>query len=571
MNRIAKILIVSTLLLTIVGCSSDRTREQKVSAMIGEIEKPYIVANLSLQNLMDKSAVMEEGTLPFTYYQVISFFLDKKLTGIDYNTKIQAVAGEGESFIPNFYGIFKIEDEKLFAELVEVEANAEVKEKEGMKYVVKEKEMYCMVWKDDIAIISNIPMDLMSMLMGGGDGQGEKMIDKNIAIIKAAEEGEVDEEWVEFLNKDSDIAIHYDGEAGYSYALDMAVDNREEVEEMRDVIEGISLEMFIDFNNGSMDITFESDLSEDLLAELSFIGKEGVNKSMFSYGKTAKPMMSGAYKVELNGMFEYFKANSEEGYDEMVENVEKAGFVFDEIKGALTGEFVYMVDGIEQKEEVIDFGYGESFTHKETVGLFGIVVGLSDKSILEKMMQDMMMASLELADADYSQEQGVQPELNVLPNGIVQIDDAYIYLGDDVLFASNDSAWANKIASGNGVKIDNPEGILNSNPFAMLAKFDGLSEMEGMDVEAKAYADIFSRFTGSLNVESGKFSLKLKDKSENSLKIIMAAVGSALADFEKMSNPAMDAELEEALNETLEKLGEEIEEGVDEALDKLDE
>jgi len=571
MNRIAKILIVSTLLLTIVGCSSDRTREQKVSAMIGEIEKPYIVANLSLQNLMDKSAVMEEGTLPFTYYQVISFFLDKKLTGIDYNTKIQAVAGEGESFIPNFYGIFKIEDEKLFAELVEVEANAEVKEKEGMKYVVKEKEMYCMVWKDDIAIISNIPMDLMSMLMGGGDGQGEKMIDKNIAIIKAAEEGEVDEEWVEFLNKDSDIAIHYDGEAGYSYALDMAVDNREEVEEMRDVIEGISLEMFIDFNNGSMDITFESDLSEDLLAELSFIGKEGVNKSMFSYGKTAKPMMSGAYKVELNGMFEYFKANSEEGYDEMVENVEKAGFVFDEIKGALTGEFVYMVDGIEQKEEVIDFGYGESFTHKETVGLFGIVVGLSDKSILEKMMQDMMMASLELADADYSQEQGVQPELNVLPNGIVQIDDAYIYLGDDVLFASNDSAWANKIASGNGVKIDNPEGILNSNPFAMLAKFDGLSEMEGMDDEAKAYADIFSRFTGSLNVESGKFSLKLKDKSENSLKIIMAAVGSALADFEKMSNPAMDAELEEALNETLEKLGEEIEEGVDEALDKLDE
>jgi hypothetical protein len=571
MNRVAKILIVSVLMLAIVGCSSDRTREQKVSAMIGEIEKPYIVANLSLQNLMDKSAVMEEGTLPFTYYQVISFFLDKKLTGIDYNTKIQAVVGQGESFIPNFYGIFKIEDEKLFTELVEVEANAEVKEKEGMKYVVKEKEMYCIVWKEDIAIISNIPMDLMSMLMGGGDGQGEKMVDKNIAIIKSAEEGEVNEDWVTFLNKDSDIAIHYDGEAGYSYALDMAVDNREEVEEMRDVIEGISLDMYIDFNKGSMDITYESELSEDLLAELSFIGKDGVNKALFRYGKTEKPMMSGAYKVEVNGMTDYFQANSEEGYDEMVENVEKAGFVFDDIKGAISGEFVYMVDGIERQEKVIDFGYGESFTHTETVGLFGIVVGLSDKSIVEKMMEDMMMASLELADTDYSDEQGVRPELNMLPNGVVQIDDAYIYLGDRALFASNDSAWANKVAGGNGVTIDNPEGILNSNPFAMLAKFEGLSEMEGMDDEAKAYADIFKRFTLSMNIESGKMALSLKDNSENSLKIIMAAVGSALADFEKMSNPEMEAELEEALNETLEKLEDEIEEGVDEALDKLDE
>lgn len=565
----------------IVSCGTDRTREQKVSSMINGMDAPFLIADMSIQTLMDKSEVMEEGTLPFTYYQVITFFLAKDLTGIDYNTNAQFVVGEGEFFLPNFYGIFKIEKEELFIELLEVEANAEIKEKDGMKYAIKGTEGYCVVWNEEFAVISNIPQDISSMITGDATEQGEKMITKNIELIKSGDEGTVNDEYVAFLKKDADISMMFDGKGFYEYMSLMTLEEDEDLEKVKDLYEGTSVELFLNFDNGSLDLELITELDDELKTKLSFLGKAGVSDKLFKYGKTKSPLLVGTFKVEVDGMMDYFKDMSLDDYDKMMTEMEENGLALEDIKSAMTGEIVYMVDGIIKKEEVYDFGYEEPITIAADEPIFALVIGVGERGIIESKLQEVMVAS-QLDEASLEQAGSLMedlPVINVMDNGVIEMGDAYIYLMDDALFMSNDSGWTNMIASGNGVKVDNPKGVLNENPIGMYANLSSMLDVETLDDEGVDMLKELSSIYGSLSLGGGKFTIKLTDDSQNSLKIITVMVGAALSEFEKTMNPDMEAILEEGLEETqdafdkLEKEleGENIEDAVDGLIDAINE
>lgn len=574
MKNFGKILIVSALTIVLVGCGSGRTREQKVSAMMDKIDSPFFIANTNLQNLMDKSEVMKEGTIPFTYYQVLSFFLAVELTGIDYSTNVQLIVGEGESFVPNFYGIFKVENEELFKELLETEANADIKEKDGMQYIVKDKEQYCIVWDKEFAIISTIPMDFAAMLTGNGGKKGEEMITKNIEVIKAAEDGDVNEDWVSFLTNESDIAMHYDGAGFYKYMETMAMDDKEELEKMKEMYEGMGYDIFIDFNKGAVDMEVVANLSEDLLAKLDFIGKDGVNDKLLNFGKTKDPLVSGSYRVELSGLLNYFEDLSQEDYEKMLEEAEESGIKVDDIKDALSGEIVYMIDGIAEKTEEIDFGYAEPIKVDRSEPNTAFVLGVTDMDYIQNTFKE-LMAGGDVASEDNMEFQAELDKIEVLPNGAIKMGDALIYMGDDYIFASNDSAWVNMVATGRAVKINNPEGVLNEKPFGMYANFEKLIGLESIK-EGEEYIKMIQSFSASANLSGGNLSLKLADASQNSLKVLTQTIGAVLAEFEKESNPEMEQELEEAVFETedaFDKLNdedlEEIEDAVNDAFDQL--
>lgn len=581
MSRLSKLVTVSILSLLIVSCGTDRTREQKVSSMINGMDAPFFIADLNLQTLMDKSEVMEEGTLPFTYYQVITFFLAKDLTGIDYATNAQFVVGEGESFLPNFYGIFKIENEELFIELIEVEANAEIKEKDGMKYAVKGTDGYCVVWNEEFAVISTIPQDISSMISGDASEQGEKMITKNIELIKSGDEGTVNEDYVAFLKKDADISMMFDGKGFYEYMTLMAMEDEEELEKVKEIYQGTTVEMFLNFNEGSIDLELITELDDELKTQLSFMGKLGVSDKLFKFGKTKSPLLVGTFKVEIDGMMDYFKDMSLEDYDKMMTEMEENGLALEDVKSAMTGEIVYMVDGMIKKEEVYDFGYEEPITIATDEPIFALVIGVGDRGLIETKLQEVMVAS-QLDEASLEQNGSFiedLPVINVMENGVIEMGDAYIYLMDDALFMSNDSAWTNMIASGNGVKVDNPKGILNENPIGLYANLSSLMDPKIVGGENSEIFKALTSFSGSLSLDGGKFTIEMADDSQNALKIITVMVGSTLAEFEKNMNLEMEAILEEGLEETedafdkLEKEldGEKIEEAVDGLIDAINE
>jgi hypothetical protein len=582
MKRFVKILSISVLTILIVGCSADRTREEKVSAMIDKVDSPFFIANMNLQNLMDKSEIMKEGTLPFTYYQVISFFLAVELTGIDYDTDVQVIVGEGKAFLPNFYGIFKVKDEKLFTTLLETEANATIQEQDGMKFAIKESEQYCVVWDEEFAVISNIPMDFASLLSGGSAKEGQKMVNKNIEMIKAGNEGEINEDYKTFLGKEADMSMLYNGKGFFSYMLTMSMDDSEEMEKLRDLYEGMSYEMYLNFNKGEVDLEVIADLDKDLKDQLSFIAKDGVSNKLMGYGRSKNPLMVGSYKASIPGMLDYFSETSQEDYDKMIEGMSEEGLDIEEVKEAFNGEVVYVVDAVEQREEIFDFGYDDPITIKKDEPIFAIVLGVSDKSIIEKKIQEVMqegMQDLVTTDAGAGEIPNGK-KIEILPNDVINMGDAYLFLMDDALFMSNDLVWTNLIATGKGKKIANPEGVVNAKPFGMFADMTQIGSYQGMGDEVGEYADMFESFSGSADIDGGRFILKLTEKKENALKVLTMAVGSGLAEFEKASNPDMEAELEEALKETEDAFDmleeempseEEIEKAVDDAFKQLEE
>ena len=115
-------------LFSITSCKTERTREEKVAALMNEINAPFLIMNTSPNTLIEKSGAMD-GALPFTYEMLVAFFLDKDVTGVDYDVDVQIIATNGPSFIPNFYGVFSIKNESAFIDLLETEANAKVQEK----------------------------------------------------------------------------------------------------------------------------------------------------------------------------------------------------------------------------------------------------------------------------------------------------------------------------------------------------------------------------------------------------------------------------------------------------------
>ncbi|MEO9533130.1 MAG: hypothetical protein ABJG68_09350 [Crocinitomicaceae bacterium] len=567
MKNLRRAFALALIAIVVVSCGKERTREEKVSAMIQQVDSPFFVASMNLQTLMDKSEVMKEGTIPFTYYQVISFFLDVELTGIDYGTDVQVIVGEGESFTPNFYGIFKVNDQEKFKGLLETEANAEVKEKDGMNYAIKDSEHYCLVWNDDMAMISSIPINLAAMFTGKGGKEGEKMVDKNIAIINAATEGEIDEDWKTFLTKDADIAMHYDGEGFYDYMTMMSMGEEEELEKMKELNEGISMDMFINFNNGSADFEIISDLSDELREQWAFLGEEGASDKMLTYGKSENPILSGSYKFGVEGALNYVENMFSEEYENMEEDAEKVGLSIEDLRNSTSGEFVYMIDEVKQVSRTVDFGYGDPFEVKSTEPIFGFALGLKDNSYIKSKMEEMMIAQ----STDGAEAEGM-PEIKVWENGVVQIDEALIYLGEDIMFASNDTAWVNLIAAGQGVKINNPNGVINVNPIGMYVQFAKLANVGELQDQSEMIA-LFKDLTLSMNLDGGSIHLNFNETDQNSLKLITVAVGEVMADFEKMSNPDMEAELEEAVKQTEDAFGEleeDLEEGLNELGDELE-
>jgi len=545
--KIRKMIAGSVLALFVValgsGCSSERTREDKVAAIIGKIDSPFLIMSMTPQNLMDKSGVMD-GVLPFTYELVLSFFIDESVTGIDYSVKSQIVMGKGESFQPSFYGIFKVKDEKKFVELIEKEANATIVEKEGMKTAIKESDGYAVVWTEDIAMITNIPMDFMAMLSGNSGGGGDKAVNKLVELIKAADEGEVNTTYADFLKKESDVSMYYDGKGFYGFMEDMMGESSEEIAGMKETYEGVTSEIYLNFKDGSIELEFVNHLSDKVKESLSFIQDKGISDKLMSYSNSANPILAGGYNIEFGKFFDYLKENmGEDVYTDMEDELTAIGLTVDDAKSSLTGEFIYIIDRFETLEQTYDFGYGEPYTDTENVPMFAIALGISNPAIVQKMLADSLK----------------------MPNGVYNMGDAFVLMDGDVLFASNDSAWANKVLSKSTVSITKGKDLIAANPFGIYVDFASIGGMEDLN-DAEPFVKLFSEFSGGANLEGGNFKFVMTDASKNSLRIITETIANELDRMEK----EMNAELEEELNDAVLEGIDELEEGLEELEEEVE-
>jgi len=518
---IQSIIVLTTLLLVNTSCRSDRSREEKVSAMINSIDSPFLVVNSLPGDLIKKSGAMD-GALPFTQEMMVGFFLDEAVTGVDYDVNIQLIVGKGEAFTPNFYGVFKLKDEAAFRELLETEANAEVLEKEGCNYVIKSSDNYVIVWNEEFAIAANIPTDMMTMMMGGGAKEGPATVDKLIAMLETAEEGEINDEYLTFLTHKSDLALSFIGKGFYQYSLEMSMGETSDLEANRERIEGLNVAMFLNFNEGSIDLQFLSHLSDKLKEEISFMKEAPIDAKYLGFGNSDNPLFTLGWNVDFAKALDYSQDN--EGMmngGDLEEELERMGLTVEEAKSALNGEIFVIVDRVDQVEKIVDYGYGEPYSYSEPTPLFALVLGVQDASILAKAFGDSLV------------------EGTVMKNG-----DAYILLKDNVLFSSNDSLWASKINRGGGTKISDEGDVFSSTPFGMFLDVAGMVNMETLG-DARIAAVILAYVKGSGTMEEINISMVLNDKTKNALRVITETI-SSMAEGAVEVDQSLEEEIEAA-------------------------
>tara|TARA_B110000037_G_scaffold129181_1_gene146723 strand:+ start:22580 stop:24193 length:1614 start_codon:yes stop_codon:yes gene_type:complete len=511
----------------IASCSADRTREEKVSAIIGKIESPFFVMNMTPGNIIEKSGATD-GALPYTLEMLLGFFIDEEITGVDYSLPVQIIMGKGGGYTPKFYGIYKLKDEVAFKELLETEANATISEKDGFQYVLKESDNYVLVWDEDIAIATSIPMDLASVFSGGSK-DGMKTVDKTIELIKAAEEGEVNEFYQTFLENTSDIVIRFEGEPFYSYAEEMSMGMSDDLNKNKDLIEGVNCDMFINFTNGSVDMKWVGDLSTKLLEKIDFMGDGPVNSELFSFGNSENPMFTLAYNVDLKKGLDFSKDKmSDREYNDLEEELNEMGVSLENAKTGLTGDILFIVDHVEMKTTINDWGYGDPYESKEAMPIFGLVLGIDDIGALS-----------ELAAASDS-----------IGDGILQKGEAFIVISDEILFSTNDSLWAVKVKNGTTSKVPNYDGVLSSEPFGMFLDLSAMAGMDDLD-DAEVLINQLQSLEGIGDMNEINISLIMKDNTRNALRILTETIGGMTEEEGRGEEyDRLREELEEAAAET---------------------
>lgn len=504
------------------SCGDGPTREEKVSIMIEKVKSPFLIVNSNPKALIEKSGAME-GALPFTQEMLIGFFMDEKTTGVDNTVDVQIVLGSGGGMLPEVYGIFKIKNEELFIELLETEANATIQEKEGVKYISKKSDDYVIVWNEEFAIAANSTYKLTDIFNNSGDPT-MKAVNRCIAMINAVDENEVNERYASFLTEPADISMLFQGKGLYSYLAELSMGQSDDLKKNKESISGISSTIFIHFNDGSMDMNATNNLSDKLTAELSFLMNDPVDEKLLSFGNSKSPMMIMGYNFNVQEGLDFAREKmGVDTYDDFLEELNDAGVDVETFKSALSGDFLLIVDRIEVVERNVDWGYGEPYTTQEPLPIVGLVMGVEDRETMKGLFPD---------------------SLNF--DGAVKNGDLYMLLDDDVFFASSDSIWAERAATGTTVAVKDREGVFTEKPIGMFIDFLQFDHLEQMD-EARPIIELLEYIKFNASLLEADFSMKFKDDSRNSLRVLTETISRLMEpEMEGDDYKQIQAELEEA-------------------------
>jgi len=553
MKRASIFLSVFTLTLIIASCGSKRTHQEKVSAMISNVKEPFLIGSLKPQNLIDKSGVNEDGVLPYTYQTLTSFFLEEEGTGVDYDEQIQIVLAKGP-MLPSMYAFFKIQDQSLFKEMIKAELNAKIKDKEGTNYFIKDKEGYVLAWQDGLGMVANIPFDLKAMFSGNAD-DGHKTLNRMIKLFEASNDGEINKDYQTFLTKSDDIDLYLMNDSLMNYIQELNPLSKKGNNKPNEDLAGSVIQMSMNFENGKAIFKSDMTFSDEFMEKINFINDKGVDTKYLNFGKTSTPITTYSLNFDLE-KYLTFVDNFSEGkmVEDINQNLSKYGLTANDVVKAFKGEILIMLDGYKIQTKTIDYGYGDPFEEQNVEPLVGITIGLKDPSILAAIFEN------------------AQP----VSESMVKMEDMFIVTKEDVMFISNDSLWADMVVNNSTKKIKT-NAVINQQPIASFTDFSNKNVADYFKAQGYDPTSILESAIMYMNINHSELTLNLKDKSQNSLKVLVKFYSDLMADIEAQQNEEMqsilDQEILDNLNDemgnldsTLDVMGKEI----DKALEDVD-
>ena len=538
MKNLNHILTLTLLSLILIGCNTERTRQDKVSAMINSINSPFFITTLTPQSLIEKSGI-EDGVLSYTEQTLVSFFISSENTGVDNTAQVQIIAGKGSGMTPDVYSIFKLNNADKFETLIKKELGAEVKEKEGYNYFVYDN-YYVIAWQGEFAVGCNTTIDFASMF-GGKGSSNSKTVNKCISLIKAGSDGDVSSDFSSFLSKTNDISTYFDAKNVFSYLKTMKVLNTKDIKKYETKYGNTIHESALNFEKGK--ITFDQDfiLTDILKEQFGFLENEGIDSDLFAYGKSNNPMVKYSFNLNPKKALEFMKNEmNERDFKKMTQELSKVGFTADDFANSFSGQGLIMIDGFNTTTELVDFGYGNPFETKSNEPILGAVFGLNDNSIFDKLPK----------------------EVTVSQNGFMTFEDnLFGCVTNEVFFVSTDSSWVNTVMNGTATKIKS-EDVLTENPYGFFALIDAEKNKQLLEGDLKIAA-LFTKAFGFFDLENSKFTLELKNTSDNALKVITKYLSDLEHNYDTSNNIDMSELLDEEVLEDVEEAMDEVEKALE--------
>jgi hypothetical protein len=553
MKSVSNFLIFIVLTSIIFSCGNKRTHQEKVSAMVSNVKEPFLIVSLKPQNLIDKSGVNEDGVLPYTYQTLTSFFLQEEGTGVDYDEQIQMVLAKGP-MLPNMFAFFKIQDQSLFKEMVKSELNAKIKDKENTNYFIKDKEGYVIAWQDETGMVANIPFDFKAMFSGNAD-DGHKTLNRMIKLFEASNEGNINKDYQTFLTKSDDIDLYLMNDSLISYIQEINPLSKKGKNQPNKDLAGSVIQMYLNFENGKAILKSDMTFSDEFMTKINFINDKGIDLKYLNFGKTSMPITTYSLNFDLEKYLTFIDDFSDgKMVKDLDENLSKYGLAANDVVKAFKGEVLFMLDGYKIKTKTIDYGYGEPFEEQNVEPLVGIAIGLKDPSILAAIFENAEPVS----------------------ETMVKMEDIFIVTKDDVMFISNDSLWADMVEKNSTNKIKT-NAVINQQPIASYTDFSNKNVADYFKAQGYDPTSILESVVMFMNINNSEITLNLKDKSQNSLKVLVKFYSDLMADLEAQQNQDMqsilDQEILDNLNDEMGNLDstlDEMSKEIDKALEDVD-
>ena len=533
MTRFGKALLALAAVVLLVGCGNDMSKKDKVSAMIGSMNSPFFVGAFTPDNISQKSGI-NDGVLPMTYETMISFVFSDSETGIDTKSQVQIVGAKGDGMIPNVFGFVPLSNADKFQTLVKKELNASVQVKDGVSYFRKDKDNYVVAWKDDIAVITNVPVNLEN-IFSKSTLDSKKAAIGLVNMINGISKSNIDANYRQFLDKEGDIITYANGQSAYDLLSDLRFIRSKHKKEVKALLLGTTFETALTFENGSIKFKGDYFLSDSLKARLDFVSNEGLSADMLNYGRTASPMMSYGLNISADGLVEFMHDNAEVFELEDLETVLEDGQMnLDDIKTAFAGQVLIMMDGFEEMIYV----------------------------------EDTIKVPAVTAIFDLKDDTKVTAFLNQLdstgqPNGYAEYDETYFMVKDKKLMITNAKSWMEMMVSGETSTIENPAERMTGFPVSLILSeslFANLNEDFGnFDIEAEELTEEIAMVWAIANLTAAETEVVLKNKDKNALRLIVERL---VEESERQMNQNNDinALLDDIDAEDVEEIVDEIEE-----------
>jgi len=541
MSKISKFLSIFLLITLFGSCGSDLSRKDKVAAMVGTMDSPFFAAAFVPENLSTKAGV-NDGALPMIYETMISFLFSEEATGIDINEQVQVVAARGEGMLPSVYAFVPLNNVNKFITLVKKELNAKIEEKDGVSYFRKDKDNYVVAWRDDIAIISNVPVRLEN-IFSKSSLDSKKAAIRLVKLLNGDFKESTTTNYRDFFDKEGDIITYAHGQNTFNILNDLKFIRARQKREIQALLSGLTFESAITFENGSIRIKGDYFLSDSIRKKFDFIQEGGLNADMLTFGRTESPMFTYGLNISPASLIQFMNENGELiEFDDLEKELSRNNLSLEMIEEAFTGQALIMADGFE--------------------------------TIANNYNEDSVSVPAIAAVFDLKNETKINEFLNLLdstehPNGYAVYNDTYFYVKEGKLLVTNSLKWAEMIERGETKKIEDPSDRMTTFPvnFFLNNKFfielkEELDELTGNEF-TKNIEEIWATAT----LTNGETRLLLKDKEKNALRMIVET----LVEASERQNMHNDEEMKAFLRDFETKDIEEILDGLEPELKKIKE